>query len=50
MYRIGRIFFPARIVNYLVRIIISIAVLAAIFAVLGFAVGYGTMLLRSLPV
>jgi YggT family protein len=50
MYRISRIFFPSRIVNYLLRIIISIAALAALFAILRFAVGRGTLLLRLLPV
>jgi YggT family protein len=50
MYRIGRILFPSRIVNYLFRIIISIAVLALIFVILWIAVGFGKLLLGALPV
>jgi YggT family protein len=50
MYRIGRILFPSRIVNYLFRIIISIAVLAAIFVILWIAVSFGKLLLGALPV
>jgi YggT family protein len=50
MYRICRVLFPARIISYLARIIISIAVLLLIAAVLWIAVNFGSMLLRALPV
>jgi hypothetical protein len=50
MYRIGRILFPSRIVNYLFRIIISITVLAAIFVILWIAIGFGKLLLGALPI
>jgi YggT family protein len=50
MYRIGRIFFPSRIVNYLFRIIISILALLTLAIGLWILVGLGTTLLRALPV
>jgi YggT family protein len=45
MYRICRIFFPARILNYLTRIIFSLVILVIIFAGLWAAVSFGISLL-----
>jgi YggT family protein len=50
IYRITHTFFPSRIVNYLARVIFSIAVLAAAFAILRIAVWFGTIFLAALPV
>jgi YggT family protein len=50
MYRIGRVFFPSRIVNYLFRVIFSILVLLALAVGLWFLTGLGIRLLRALPV
>jgi YggT family protein len=49
LYRITRIFFPSRIINYLARIIFSIVLLLFIFGALWFAIGFGTRLLEALP-
>jgi YggT family protein len=50
MYRISRIFFPTRIVNYLFRIIFSIAVLAFLAAAIWGLVYFAGILLAALPV
>jgi YggT family protein len=50
MYRICRAFFPARLISYLGRIIISIAALLALMIALWAAASFGGMLLRMLPV
>jgi YggT family protein len=49
MYRVGRIFFPRRIVNYLFRIIFSIMILAATAAGAWFLIRLGVFLLGFLP-
>jgi len=49
MYRINRIFFPARITGYLFRIIFSIAVLLILGALIWGAVEFGSQLLMRLP-
>ncbi|MDR1143395.1 MAG: YggT family protein [Spirochaetaceae bacterium] len=50
MYRISRIFFPNRIVNYLFRIIFSIAALVFLAAAVWGLVRLAGMLLAALPV
>jgi YggT family protein len=50
MYRICRALFPARLISYLGRIIISIAALLVIMIALRAAASFGGMLLRMLPV
>lgn len=49
MYRICRTLFPARIISYLARIVISIAVLLALFAALWALTAFGGALLAALP-
>lgn len=49
MYRIGRIFFPFRIVNYLFRIIFSILILLVIAFLFRIAVYFGSVFLAALP-
>jgi YggT family protein len=49
LYRITRIFFRARIVNYLAGIFLSIGVLAALYIGGGFLLGLGRDLLLRLP-
>jgi YggT family protein len=50
MYRISRIFFPNRIVNYLFRIIFSIVALVFLAAAIWGLVRFAGMLLAALPV
>jgi YggT family protein len=50
MYRICRVLFPARIISYLSRIVVSIAVLLLITIALWAVVSFGSILLRALPV
>jgi hypothetical protein len=50
IYRITHLFFPSRILHYLARVIFSLAVLMAAFAVLRIAVWFGAALLAALPV
>jgi len=50
MYRISRIFFPARVTGYLFRIIFSIAVLIALAALVWSIVHFGSRLLLYLPI
>ena len=49
MYRINRIFFPARITGYLFRIIFSIVVLLLLAALIWSVVYFGSRLLLHLP-
>ncbi|MDR1929107.1 MAG: YggT family protein [Treponema sp.] len=49
LYRINRIFFPLRILNYLGRIILAIGALLFITALLWAVVVFGRFLLQALP-
>ncbi|GHU83802.1 membrane protein [Spirochaetia bacterium] len=50
LYRISRIFFPRRLMNYLFRIIFSIVLLTALYLAAGRLVGLGSELLSALPI
>jgi YggT family protein len=50
MYRICRILFPSRIISYLARLIVSIAVLLLVAAGLWIAVRFAAALFRAMPV
>jgi hypothetical protein len=49
LYRITRIFFRARLINYLAGIFLSIGVLTALFLAGGILVSLGRGLLMRLP-